>query len=135
MTNEKRLIDANDLIERLKLKKKISEVGLHRGLQSAMSQCDKAPTVDAVVLPCKVGSEVFNIWKSFDDNGVENFEIYIGEVVSFSIQKDSIWAYCQYGNGLNLWHTVDDAFGKTVFLTREEAEAAIAKMDGGNEDA
>lgn len=48
MENGYRLIDANDLIERLKFKKKISEVGLHRGLQSAMSQCDKAPTVDAV---------------------------------------------------------------------------------------
>ena len=48
MVNKKRLIDANDLIERLKFKKKISEVGLHRGLQSAMTQCDKAPTVDAV---------------------------------------------------------------------------------------
>ena len=24
--------------------------------------------------------------------------------------------------------------GKTVFLTKEEAEAALAKMDGGNED-
>ena len=54
MAKEKRLIDANDLIERLKFKKKISEVGLHRGLQSAMSQCDKAPTVDAVeVVRCK----------------------------------------------------------------------------------
>jgi hypothetical protein len=54
MATEKRLIDANDLIERLKFKKKISEVGLHRGLQSAMSQCDKAPTVDAVeVVRCR----------------------------------------------------------------------------------
>lgn len=142
-----RLIDANALSEKIGNMK--FEITNNRGgykycnedeknewdkLDSFDSLVCDAPTVDAVVLPCKVGSEVFNIWQSFDDNGVENFEIYIGEVVSFSIQKDSIWAYCQYGNGLNFWHTVDDAFGKTVFLTREEAEAAIAKMDGGNED-
>ena len=48
MANEKRLIDANALIERLKFKRTISEVGLHRGLQSAMSQVEKAHTVDAV---------------------------------------------------------------------------------------
>jgi hypothetical protein len=48
MANEKRLIDANALMERLKFKRRNSEVGLHRGLQSAMTQCEKAPTVDAV---------------------------------------------------------------------------------------
>ena len=48
MADEKRLIDANALMERLKFKRKISEVGLYRGLESAMAQCAKAPTVDAV---------------------------------------------------------------------------------------
>ena len=48
MANEKRLIDANELVERLKFKRKNSEVGLHRGLQSAMTQVMKVPTVDAV---------------------------------------------------------------------------------------
>ena len=48
MANEKRLIDANALIERLKFKRKISEVGLYRGLESPMAQVEKAPTVDAV---------------------------------------------------------------------------------------
>lgn len=48
MATEKRLIDANALIDRLKFKWKVSEFGLHRGLESAIAQCDKAPTVDAV---------------------------------------------------------------------------------------
>ena len=131
MANEKRLIDANGLNK--KKKYCFQTVGGCFPKSEWFIKVDDlfaAPTVDAVVLPCKVGSEVFHIFPSFDDNGVENFEIYIGEVVSFSIQKDSIWAYCQYGNGMNYWHTVDDAFGKTVFMTREEAEAEIAKMDG-----
>ena len=54
MATKKRLIDANALMERLKFKRKISEVGLYRGLESAMAQCAKAPTVDAVeVVRCK----------------------------------------------------------------------------------
>ena len=48
MANEKRLIDANALLERLRFKRKNSEYGLYRGLESAISQCNKAPTVDAV---------------------------------------------------------------------------------------
>ena len=48
MANEKRLIDANALMERLMFKRKISERGLFRGLESAMAQVKKAPTVDAV---------------------------------------------------------------------------------------
>ena len=43
-----RLIDANALLERLKFKRKISELGLYRGLESAMAQVKKTPTVDAV---------------------------------------------------------------------------------------
>ena len=48
MENKKRLIDANALVERLKFKRKISELGLFRGLESAIAQVEKAPTVDAV---------------------------------------------------------------------------------------
>ena len=43
MANEKRLIDANALLERLKFKRAISERGLYRGLESAMAQVNKAP--------------------------------------------------------------------------------------------
>ena len=54
MANEKRLIDANALIDRLKFKWRVSEFGLHRGLESAIAQCNKALTVDAVeVVRCK----------------------------------------------------------------------------------
>ena len=43
-----RLIDADTLMERLKFKRKISEPGLFRGLESAMAQVKKAPTVEVV---------------------------------------------------------------------------------------
>ncbi len=68
MATEKRLIDANALMERLKFKRKISEVGLYRGLESAMAQCQKAPTVDVVeVVRCKdcryrIHDDVTNEW-------------------------------------------------------------------------
>ena len=63
MANEKRLIDANALMERLKFKRRISEVGLYRGLESAMAQCAKAPTIDTVeVVRCKDCAVPHNKW-------------------------------------------------------------------------
>lgn len=85
---------------------------------------DNLPTVDAVVLPCKVGDTLFFVrngeiysgavrflwWEHHKDRGVRS-EIRINPDPYFSV-------------GASL-----DDFGKTVFLTREEAETALAKMD------
>ena len=123
MANEKRLIDAN-AVDYENIMCSLSQL---RWLNAII---EKQPTVDAVVLPCEIGREVFYIWSVIDDNGVENFTNSIGKIVSFSIQKDGIWAYCRYEDGLTFWHKVLDDFGRVVFLTREEAETALAKMDG-----
>ena len=126
MANEKRLIDAKPLMQN---GWHLVRTGESNKFLSSMSLAD-VPAVDAVVLPCEIGREVFYIWSVIDDNGVENFTISIGKIVSFSIQKDGIWAYCRYEDGLTYWHKVIDDFGGVVFLTREEAEKALAKMDG-----
>ncbi len=52
--------------------------------------------------------------------------VFEGTLVSYSLQRDGLWFYCHYSNGLNMWHKIDD-FGKTVFLTKEEAEKALAE--------
>lgn len=70
------------------------------------------PTIDAVVLPCKVGDTVYQV----DANRI--YPVTIKRLIYDA-------GYIGFG---------EKAFGKTVFLTREEAEAALAKMDGGNED-
>lgn len=78
-----------------------------------------------IVPPCKAGDKVYFVNERCDENADEYIDISVGEVVSFSMQKEGLWAYCRYEDGLTYWHIVDEDFGKTVFLTKEEAEAAL----------
>jgi hypothetical protein len=77
-----------------------------------------------IELPCAVGDTVFWVTKSCDENGRENSAIHEGTIISFSLQNDGLWFYCRYKYGLTFWHKIG-YFGKTVFLTKEEAEKAL----------
>ena len=66
-----------------------------------------------VVLPCKVGDTVYSIWE--DDEGV--LQIDEIEVLDASVQE--IW--------INGGYFGCNEIGVAVFLTREEAEKAIAE--------
>ena len=80
--------------------------------------------------PCKVGTEIFGL---FDNDDEQRKEIYEGKVLCYSLDENNLlWARMRYKNGLTYWHTIDD-FGKTVFLTREEAEKALAERNLNNE--
>lgn len=125
MVNEKRLIDVNALKENAK-----PHYFDNCCYAVSVEDIDNAPTVDAVVLPCEIGHTVFYVDTVCDENGEENLGISVGKIHSFSIQSEGLWAYCRYEDGLTFWHKVLDDFGRVVFLTREEAETAIAKMDG-----
>lgn len=74
-----------------------------------------------VVLPCKVGDTVYLPNK------------YMKRIVSFNIVEFYIFkdGYAILDNFENEYEIED--FGKTVFLTREEAEKALKEMDGNNE--
>lgn len=75
-----------------------------------------------IVPPCKVGAEIFGL---FDNDDEQRKEIYEGKVLCFSLDENNLlWARMRYRNGLTYWYTIDD-FGKTVFLTPEEAEKAL----------
>lgn len=75
-----------------------------------------------IVLPCKVGAEIFGL---FDNDDEQRKEIYEGKVLCFSLDENNLlWARMRYKNGLTYWHTIDD-FGKTIFLTPEEVEKAL----------
>ena len=77
-----------------------------------------------VVLPCKVGHRVFALLdtdKHISECGVK--QIGLGDEIGF-VGLEPIGARGRkYGVALN-------GFGKTVFLTREEAEKALAEMEG-----
>lgn len=62
-------------------------------------------------LPCKVGDKVYRFW-------------YVDDV-PYSIQEQTIKTLTNVVAMME-----DDAFGKTVFLTKEEAEQALKQMEG-----
>ena len=138
MENKNRLIDANELLEVLEL----CEFDTECDRDTAYSQIKDAPTVDAVVLPCKIGDDVYIIPSkaNFDLNvlsGLEkNNRVYHQKVAKIVFAQDCWYvtgdADWEYGTGRIL---LDRFYKETWFLTKEEAEAALAKMDGGNEDA
>lgn len=84
---------------------------------------DKA---NVIVPPCKVGTEIFGL---FDNDDEQRKEIYEGKVLCYSLDENNLlWARMRYKNGLTYWHTIND-FGKTVFLTKKEAEAKLKELN------
>lgn len=78
----------------------------------------------AIILPCKVGNRVFALLDT--DKHISECEVKqigLGNEIGF-VGLEPIGARGrEYGVALK-------GFGKTVFLTREEAEKALAKMEG-----
>lgn len=70
-----------------------------------------------IVPPCKVGTKVYYV--DFENNAV-----FCGQIVSYSLDAARLWVYCRYDVGFNYWYPIEE-IGKTVFLTREDAEAAL----------
>lgn len=76
-----------------------------------------------VELPCKVGDTVYRVKKR---QGV--WCILPREVTSITYRLDHLYRVVW-----EIFSTEIDVLGKTVFLNREEAENALAKMKGGAE--
>ena len=74
-----------------------------------------------VVLPCKVGDKVYCIQDYFNDAKMRSEKKVKCRVVDF-VQSFPDLFECQ-----GMIYKFED-IGKTVFLTREEAEAALEKM-------
>ena len=79
----------------------------------AAEDIDNAPTVDAIVLPVKVGQTVYRV-------GDPIKKIYEWDVVCIEVYEDET----EYVDDSDNRFTADD-IGKTVFLTHEAAEAAL----------
>ena len=70
-----------------------------------------------VVLPCKVGDKLYRVFAE------EIFEHRVGSMKYFAIQGRwdiETYPFCP---------CVESSIGKTVFLSREEAEKALAEME------
>jgi len=79
-----------------------------------LSEADKDGRL--VVLPCKVGDKLYRVFAG------EIFEHRVGSMKYFAIQGQwdiETYPFCPY---------VESSIGKTIFLTREEAKAALEAM-------
>ena len=113
--------------ERLKAYEDIAELCGGFDRLRELAEADKDGRV--VVLPCKVGDTVYMIERIFDiDNGVCD-EICARKVIGHGGNNlNKLWLVGS-GGICNAYIFVSE-FGKTVFLTREEAERAIQEMEG-----
>lgn len=71
-----------------------------------------------VVKPCKVGDKLYRVFAG------EIFEHRVGSMKYFAIQGK--WDIKTYP----FLPSVESGIGKTIFLTREEAEKALQEMEG-----
>ena len=75
-------------------------------------------------LPCKIGTEVYNItwWDDVQEKVVVKGKTYCRTVRKHKVTKS---AFCYFDI---------DEFGKTVFLKKSEAEAKLKELRGGEDD-
>lgn len=102
-----------------------------RFLFTTVEECKYFKDKEHIVeLPCKVGDRVYVIVKG---NKFQCSVIAKGEVLTISNKKrNKGFTYHVGAKPENRnWHVanyVDSSFGKTVFLTREEAEKALEEL-------
>lgn len=77
-----------------------------------------------VKLPCKIGTEVYDItwWDNAQERVVVKGKTYYRTVHKHKVTK------------LPFTYSDIDNFGKTVFLTKSEAEAKLKELRGGEDD-
>ena len=84
-------------------------------------------------LPCKVGDIVFdNDFKEVYPYRITGFSFGIAEdYIDDPVKEDEIVYYCINSTGSITGSFASSEIGKTVFLTKEEAEKKLAEMKEG----
>jgi hypothetical protein len=79
-----------------------------------------------VVLPCKVGDTVYEPFVG------KVYEKTVDRIIINRFTTPQIWIETKLPFGASRLERWDMAFGKTVFLTREEAEKALGGAEDGS---
>ena len=85
-----------------------------------------------VVLPCKIGDKVYVNYIYGRNKIITDSQMVCSIKQTVGVNDESYWKVCVeqvIEKGYIVYHEyTEDDFGKTVFLTREEAEASLRKM-------
>ena len=82
---------------------------------------------DIIVPPCKVGQKIWHLWEHYDGS----CEIREGKVSMLQQKADKSWKF-RISINSSVWDNKIDDIGKTVFLTKEEAETELRKRSEDN---
>lgn len=113
---EKRLIDADELEQFIADNYGYPAVDI-------LHEISTFPTVDAVEVPCKMGDKVWGIRK-YNHGGLFAKQ---GKVYQMFFGHDMQLCICVKGVCRGEW-------GKNIFATKEDVEAAIASIEGERKD-
>ena len=111
-----------DFVDRLAAYEDIAELCGGFDRLRELAEADKEGRV--VVLPCKVGDMLYEVTgrKTISVYKVKAIRVELFSLfIEWDIVEGFVW---QYLNGINA-----NEIGKTVFLTREEAEKALQEME------
>ena len=129
--NEKQAIDIIYPI----LKEKLEYVPLCAAIEivdAILGQGYRKQSENVIELPCKVGTTLYFLYNSpYADKPDLTPRIYKTADWYFGVDKTGIVICTSYIHTFNKKY--DYHLGETVFLTKEEAEEALAKMKGGAE--
>ena len=85
-----------------------------------------------VVLPCTIGDKVYVNYIYGRNKIITDSQMVCSIKQTVGVNDESYWKVCVeqvIEKGYIVYHEyTEDDFGKTVFLTREEAEASLRKM-------
>ena len=85
-----------------------------------------------MVLPCKIGDKVYVNYIYGRNKIITDSQMVCSIKQTVGVNDESYWKVCVeqvIEKGYIVYHEyTEDDFGKTVFLTREEAEASLRKM-------
>ena len=85
-----------------------------------------------MVLPCKIGDKVYVNYIYGRNKIITDSQMVCSIKQTVGVNDESYWKVCVkqvIEKGYIVYHEyTEDDFGKTVFLTREEAEASLTKM-------
>lgn len=118
MENKQRLIDAYTFaeeIESLQITVAGKPARWNDAKHSVLRKIAEQPTVDAVVLPCKIGDTVWAIRN------------YRGTKHPQQGRVSEMFFTTEMKLHIVVSHISRGEWGKTIFATREEAEAALAE--------